>query len=89
LAQHIKVYTDEILGKYQGGFRLGHSTTHIFKITQILEKSQEYISLHQLYTDFKQAFDKICHFQITEAMKESGLLVKLISYQNDLVKDTQ
>jgi hypothetical protein len=40
LAHHIKVYTDEILGEYQDGFRQGCNTTdHIFTIRQILEKS--------------------------------------------------
>jgi hypothetical protein len=66
LAQHT-----QILGKYQGGFRQGHSTTdHISAIIQILERPHEYnISLHQLYIDLKQAFDSTGWFQITEAMK--------------------
>jgi hypothetical protein len=39
LAQCIKVYNDAIFGKYQCGFRQGHSTTdHIFATRQILEK---------------------------------------------------
>jgi hypothetical protein len=43
LAQRNKEHTDEILGRYQGGFRQGPSTTdHIFTIRQILEKSHEY-----------------------------------------------
>jgi sorting nexin-29 len=33
LAQHIKIYTEEILGEYQCGFRQGRNTTdHIFTI---------------------------------------------------------
>jgi sorting nexin-29 len=57
----LNVYTDEIIGEYQGGFRKGRSNTdHIFTLRQVLEKAHEYnISLHQLYIDFKQAFYSI------------------------------
>jgi sorting nexin-29 len=79
LAQRIKVYTEEILGEYQGGFRQGRSTTdHIFITRQILEKSHEYISSPQLYIDFKQAYDSIDWSQIIESVKESGIPAKLI-----------
>jgi hypothetical protein len=80
LSKHLKVYTDEIIGEYQGGFRKGLSTTdHIFTLRQILEKAHEYnISLHQLYIDFKQAFDSIDRIQIIEIMKEFGIPLKLV-----------
>jgi hypothetical protein len=81
LAQRIKVYTEEILGEYQCGFSEGQSATdHIFTIRQILQKSYEYnITLHQLYIDFKQAFDSIDRFQIIKAMKEFGIPAQLIT----------
>jgi sorting nexin-29 len=80
LSKYLKVYTDEIIGEYQGGFRKGQSTTeNIFTLRQVLEKAHEYnISLHQLHIDFKQAFDRIDRIQIIEMMKEFGIPLKLV-----------
>jgi sorting nexin-29 len=80
LSKYLKVYTDEIIGEYQGGFRKGRSTTdHVFTLVQILEKAHKYnISLHQLYIDIKQAFDSIDRIQIIEIMKEFGIPLKLV-----------
>jgi hypothetical protein len=71
LSKYLKVYTDEIIGEYKGGFRKGRSTTdHVFTLRQILEKAHKYnISLHQLYIDFKQAFNSIDRIQIIEIIK--------------------
>jgi hypothetical protein len=56
------------------------TTDHIFTSRQILEKSHEYnISLHEIYIDFKQAFDSTDRFRITEAMKEFGMPATIIS----------
>jgi sorting nexin-29 len=81
LSKYLKVYTDEIVGEYQGGFRKGRSTTdHIFTLRQILEKAHECnISLHQLYIDFKQAFDSIDRIQIIVIIKEFGIPLKFVN----------
>src|SRR5262249_51587570 len=57
LFDRLEPYSEEIIGDYQGGFRIGRSTTdQLFLIRQIMEKAWEYnISIHQLFVDFKQA----------------------------------
>ena len=57
----LTVYAEEILGEYQCGFRANCSTIdHIITIRQTQEKVYEYnIYLHNLFLDFKQAFDSV------------------------------
>jgi hypothetical protein len=55
------VYADEIIGDNQCGFRRNWSTTdQIFYIRQILEKKWQYNgTVHQLFIDFKKAYDSV------------------------------
>jgi len=64
LYNRVTVYTEEILGEYQCGFRANRSNIdHIFTIRQTQDKAYEYnISLHNLFIDFKQAFDNFMFF---------------------------
>jgi hypothetical protein len=52
---------NEIIGHHQCGFRRNRSTTEqIFYILQILEKKWEYNgTVHQLFVDFKKAYDSV------------------------------
>ena len=54
-------YAEEVIGDHQCGFRRNRSTTdHIFYICQILEKKWEYYeAVHQLFIDFKKAYDSV------------------------------
>jgi hypothetical protein len=54
-------YVNEITGNHQCGFRRNRSTMdQIFYIRQILEKKWEYNgTVHQLFIDFKNAYDSI------------------------------
>jgi len=54
-------YAKEIIGDYQCGFRRNSSSIdHIFCIRQILEKKWEYNEpVHQLFIDFKKAYDSV------------------------------
>jgi len=54
-------YTEEVIGDHQCGFRRNRSTTdHTFCIRQILEKKWEYNeAVHQLFIDFKKAYDSV------------------------------
>ena len=76
LYDRLAVYTEEIIG----GFRTGRSTTdQLFIIRQIMEKAWEYnISIHQLFVDFKQAYDSIRRNIIFNIMEEFGIPRKLI-----------
>ena len=81
IAKYLEEYTEEILGDYQCGFRKARSTTdHLFQLRQILEKTQEYnIVLHELFVDFKQAYDSIGRQQLFTVMGEFRIPVKLIN----------
>jgi hypothetical protein len=61
LYNRLTEYTEEILGEYQCGYHVNHSTIdHILTIRQMQEKAYEYnIHLHNLFIDFKQAFDSV------------------------------
>jgi len=54
-------YAKEIIGDHQCGFQSNRSTTdYIFCIHQILEKKWEYNEpVHQLFIDFKEAYDSV------------------------------
>jgi hypothetical protein len=54
-------HTDEIIGDHQCGFQCTRSTTHqIFYIRQILMEKWDYNeTVHQLFKDFKRAYDSV------------------------------
>jgi sorting nexin-29 len=73
-------YVEEILGDYQCGFRKGRSTTDkILCLRMVLERACEYkVDIHQLYIDYKQAYDTINTTELVEIMKEFGITMKLV-----------
>ena len=72
-------YAEEILGDHQCGFRTNRSTSeHIFTIRQIQEKAYEYnIHLHNLYIDFKQAFNSVNRSRMLNDLMLLGIPKKL------------
>jgi hypothetical protein len=45
----------------------------------ILEKASEYnVDTHQLYIDYKEAYDSINRAELVEIMKEFGIPMKLV-----------
>jgi sorting nexin-29 len=56
----LEIYAEQTIGAYQAGIRKGKSTTdQLFSVKLILEKFWEYkIDVHQIFVDFKQAYDK-------------------------------
>lgn len=61
LCRKLEAYAEDILAKYQTGFRRRKSTTdHIFIIRQLVEKFYKYNKdLHILFVDFKKAYNSI------------------------------
>jgi hypothetical protein len=73
-------YAEEIIGDHQCEFRHNRSTTdHIFCIRQILEKKWEYNgAVHQLFVDFKKAYDSVRREVLYNIIIESGIPLKLV-----------
>jgi hypothetical protein len=80
LTRYIQPYVEEILGDYQCGFWKGGSTTdQIFCLRMILERVCEYkVDIHQLYIDYKQAYDTINTAELVEITKEFAIPMKLV-----------
>ena len=72
-------YVDEIIGDLQCGFRCNRSTIdQIFCIRQILEKKWEYDgTIHQLFIDFKKAYDSVKRDVLYNILTEFGIPKKL------------
>jgi hypothetical protein len=71
---------DEIMGDHQCGFRRNRSTTdQIFYIRQILENKWEYNgTVHQLFIDFKKAYDSDRREVLYNILIEFGIPRKLV-----------
>ena len=80
LTRYIEPYVDEILGDYQCGFRKGRSTIdQNFCLRMILERACEYkVDIHQMYIDYKEAYDTINRTELVEIMKDFGIPMKLV-----------
>jgi hypothetical protein len=74
----LKPYANQIIGKYQCGFRGVSTIDQILTLRQILEKTLEFqIETHHLFIDFKTVYDKVNRNQLYKAMLELGMLVRL------------
>ena len=80
LTRRIEPYAEQAIGDYQSGFRRNRSTSdHIFMIRTILEKCHEYgVPVHQLYIDFKQAYDSIDRKYLYETLDSLAIPKKMI-----------
>jgi hypothetical protein len=90
IAKRLIPYTEELLHDYQYGFQKNRSTTdHIFALRNIMEKCYEYnINLHQLFIDYKQAYDSVNRSKLFVTMKEFGNINKNSNFdQNDPPRD--
>jgi retron-type reverse transcriptase len=68
-------YADEIIWEHQCGFRRNRSTNdQIFYIRQILQKKWEYNgTVHQLFIDFKKAYDSVRREALYNILIEFGI----------------
>jgi len=73
-------YAKEIIGDHQCGFRCNRSTIdHIFCIRQVIEKKWEYNDeVHQLFIDFKKAYDSVRREVLYKILNEFGNRRKLV-----------
>jgi hypothetical protein len=73
-------YTDYITEGHQCGFRRNRSTTdQNFCIHQILEtKLEENQTVHQLFIDFKKAYDSVKREVLYNIVTEFGVAKKLV-----------
>ena len=80
LLSRLLPYAKEIIGDHQCGFRRNRSTIdHIFCIRQILEKKWEYsVEVHQLFIDFKKAYDSVRREVLYKILIEFGIARKLV-----------
>jgi hypothetical protein len=71
----LRPYIDEIIRDHQCGFRPNRSSTdQIFCIRQMLEKKWEYSeTLHQLFIDFKKAYDSVRRDVLNNILIEFGV----------------
>jgi hypothetical protein len=71
---------NEIIGDHQCSSRRNSSTTdQIFYFRQILEKKWEYNgTVHQLFIDFKKAYDSIKREVLYNILLEFGIPEKLV-----------
>ena len=80
LCERLKPQAKTLIGPYQCGFRPANSTIdQIFTLCQMLEKRHEnQDKTHQLFVDFKAAFDSPVRDGIYAAMSELSMPTKQI-----------
>jgi hypothetical protein len=80
LLSRLSPYIDEITGDRQCGFRRNRSLTdQIFCIRQIVQEKIEYNgTVHQLFVDFKKAYDSVRREVLYSILIEFGVLTKLV-----------
>jgi hypothetical protein len=80
LLARLTPYVNEIIGDHQCGVRRNRSTMdQIFYIRQILEKKWEYNgTVHQLFIDFKKAYDSVKGEVLYNILLEFGVPKKLL-----------
>jgi hypothetical protein len=76
----LSLYLEEIIEDHQCGFRRNRSTTvEIFCIRQILEKKWEFNeTVHQLFIDFKKAYDSVRREVLYNILIEFGIPMKSV-----------
>ncbi|KAJ4433510.1 hypothetical protein ANN_15819 [Periplaneta americana] len=80
LLRRLTPYVYEIIGDHQCGFRRNRSTIdQIFCIRQKMEKKWEYKGTeHQLFIDFKKAYDSVKREVLYDILIEFGIPKKLV-----------
>jgi hypothetical protein len=87
----LEPYAEEVIGEYRCGFRRNGSTIeHTFAFRMILEKYYEFnINVHQVYIDFKQAYDSMDRKKLYDVVREMQIPAKLIRLVKITLKNTK
>jgi hypothetical protein len=90
LLARLTPYVNEVMGDHQCGFRRNRSTTdQIFYIRQILEKKWEYNgTVHQLFIDFKKAYDSVKREVLYNILLKFGVPKKLVRQMKMCLNET-
>jgi len=81
ILERLNPYVEEIVGKYQCGFRRGKSTAdHVFSLRQIMSKYYEFgKDLHLVFVDYKQAYDSVDREEFWKALVILGIPKKYVN----------
>jgi hypothetical protein len=88
LVSRLIPYADEFIEDHQCGFRRNRSVNdQILYIRQILEKKWEYNCIvHQLFIDFKRAYDSVRREVLYNILIEFGIHRKLVGLLKYAIK---
>lgn len=80
LFEQLSPFAERQLGNYQPGFRRGRSTIYQhFSLRMTLERCKEQqITTHQLFVDFKAAYDSMDQMELYQIFEEMGIPKKLM-----------
>jgi hypothetical protein len=79
LLSRLSPYIDEIIGNLKCGFPHNATTDQMVCIRHILEKKWEYNeTVHQLFVDFKKAYDSVRREILYNILVEFGVSIKLV-----------
>ena len=80
ILNRLKPQAQKIIAEEQAGFRAERSTTgHIFNLRIPCEKYlQHQQDLHNVFIDFKKAFDRVWHAALWATMKKYNISTNLI-----------
>jgi len=85
----LKPHANQIIGQYQCGFRGVSTIDQIQTQRQILEKTLEFqIETHNLFIDFKTAYDKFNRNQLYKAILEFSIPPQLVRLTQATMKGT-
>ena len=80
ILNRLKPQAEKIIAEEQAGFRAGRSTAEqIFNLRILCEKYlQHQQNLYHVFTDFKNAFDRVWHAALWATMKKYNISTNLI-----------
>ena len=90
LLSRLTPYAEEIIGDHRYGLWGNRSTAdHVLCICQIVEKKWEYNeAVHQLFIEFKKAYDSVRREVLYNTLNEFGILMKLVRLINMCLTET-